>query len=226
VGMNGTNPEPLMRAYGANSVTRLTSLSHRQLRVWDAAGVFPPSLGREDYRGRPYFIYSFRDLVGLCTLARLRQEHGIAPAELRRFGAWLTRMYQEPWSSVRFAVAGKRVLYGEPGAALLPCPDEPCVEYDTMALARQTAAETYRLQERTPEQIGVVTRNRNVLHGKPALAGTRIPTTAVWDYHQAGYGTAAILELYPRLTEADVRAALAYEADNRRGNAVRQRGAV
>lgn len=212
---NGTNPKPLMLAYGAPNVERLTGLSNRQLHVWDRAGIFPPSLGRDDGRGRPYFVYSFRDLVGLSTLARLRQEHGIAPAELRRFGEWLTQTYREPWSSVRFAVRGKHILFGDGTPDTSPCADEPCVEYDTLALARETAIATHRLQERSPDTIGKVTRSRYIRFGKPVLAGTRITTKEVADYHRAGYTTEAIIERYPYLTQEDVGVALAFDEQRR-----------
>jgi len=183
--------------------------------VWDAAGVFPPSVDREDDRGRPYYIYSFRDVVGLSILARLRQEHGIAPAELRRFGAWRTQRYREPWSSIRFAVSGKRVMFDESGAGVPPCRGEPCREYDTLDFARQTAIDTHRLAERLPEEIGTVTRSRYVAFGKPMLAGTRILTTTIWNLTQAGYDTNAILERYPYLSPDDVEAALEFEARGR-----------
>jgi len=51
------------------------------------------------------------------------------------------------------------------------------------------------------------------------LKGTRIPTAAVWNLHQANYDAAAIIREYPRLTRADVAAALDYEEERRRKSA-------
>ncbi|HEY7295362.1 MAG TPA: DUF433 domain-containing protein [Dehalococcoidia bacterium] len=50
------------------------------------------------------------------------------------------------------------------------------------------------------------------MHNAAVLAGTRIPTAAVWNLANAGYNTDAILREYPRLRAEDVEAALAYEA--------------
>ena len=38
---------------------------------------------------------------------------------------------------------------------------------------------------------------------------------AVWNFHQAGYDTQAILREYPRLTAIDIRNAIAYEHERR-----------
>ena len=52
-----------------------------------------------------------------------------------------------------------------------------------------------------------------VCHGQACVRGTRIPATVILDNLAAGIGTAEILASYPGLTEAGIRAALAYAAD-------------
>lgn len=79
-------------------------------------------------------------------------------------------------------------------------------------IANEMRAAAKRLQERGAEQIGRIVRNRYVVHNAWTLAGTRVPTQAIWNFHQAGYDTAAILKEYPRLTAADVDAAIQWEA--------------
>jgi uncharacterized protein (DUF433 family) len=69
-----------------------------------------------------------------------------------------------------------------------------------------------RLRERRDDQIGTVVRNRYVVHNAWVVAGTRIPTQGIWNFHQAGYDSAAIIREYPRLTPADVQAAIEFEA--------------
>ena len=61
------------------------------------------------------------------------------------------------------------------------------------------------------DQIGKLSRNRYVVHNAWVVCGTRIPTTAIWNYHVAGYAPEAIVQEYPRLTPADVRAAIEFE---------------
>jgi uncharacterized protein (DUF433 family) len=68
-----------------------------------------------------------------------------------------------------------------------------------------------RLRERQRDQIGRIVRNRYVVHNAWVVAGTRIPTTGIWNYHVAGYSATDIIREYPRLTKADVRAAIAFE---------------
>ena len=52
-----------------------------------------------------------------------------------------------------------------------------------------------------------------VLAGKPIIRGTRISVELVVDLLARGYSTAQVLEQYAHLSEADVRACLAYASD-------------
>lgn len=52
-----------------------------------------------------------------------------------------------------------------------------------------------------------------VLTGKPVVRGTRISVEFVVDLLAAGWGHAQILESYPRLSEDDIRACLAYAGE-------------
>jgi uncharacterized protein (DUF433 family) len=51
-----------------------------------------------------------------------------------------------------------------------------------------------------------------VCGGRPVIAGTRVRVTDVLEMLAGGAGTAEILEDFPYLVEADVRAALSYAA--------------
>ena len=55
--------------------------------------------------------------------------------------------------------------------------------------------------------------NPEVLLGKPVIRGTRVPVEAVVRKLSEGATLVELLDGYPRLTEADVLAALAYAAD-------------
>jgi uncharacterized protein (DUF433 family) len=50
------------------------------------------------------------------------------------------------------------------------------------------------------------------VHNAWVVAGTRIPTEAIWNFHAAGYDAEAIIREYPRLTPDDVRAAIDFES--------------
>lgn len=52
-----------------------------------------------------------------------------------------------------------------------------------------------------------------VMLGKPVIRGTRIPVELILRKLSEGAVEADLLDAYPRLTPADIRAALAYAAD-------------
>ena len=56
--------------------------------------------------------------------------------------------------------------------------------------------------------------NPSVMLGKPVVRNTRIPVELVLRKLAEGATVADLLDAYPRLTEADVRACLAYAADS------------
>jgi uncharacterized protein (DUF433 family) len=55
--------------------------------------------------------------------------------------------------------------------------------------------------------------NPDVMLGKPVIRGTRIPVEIVLRKLSEGASEADLLDAYPRLDAADIRAALAYAAD-------------
>ena len=87
------------------------------------------------------------------------------------------------------------------------------IEIDLEVIANDMRTEAARLRERRSDQIGTVVRNRYVVHNAWVVGGTRIPTLAIWNFHQAGYNTDQIVKEYPRLTVTDVNAAIEFEAN-------------
>ena len=209
-------------AFTADNVCRLTGLSMGQLRYWDKTDFFSPEL-LDDHRRRAFGrIYSFRDVVGLRTIGVLRNQHHIPLQELRKVGEWLSaHAHKEtPWSSLRFALIGRKVVFADPAAEKPTFIEargggQHVIEMDLEPIASDMRREARKLSERRQEQIGTVVRNRYVVHNAWVLAGTRIPTEAIWNFHRAGYNAAAILREYPRLTAADVQAAIEFEANRR-----------
>jgi uncharacterized protein (DUF433 family) len=58
-----------------------------------------------------------------------------------------------------------------------------------------------------------VTRDPKIMMGKPVIKGTRITVELLLRKCATGMSLAEIIETYPHLTEADIRAALDYAAD-------------
>jgi uncharacterized protein (DUF433 family) len=153
-------------------------------------------------------------VVGLRTLAVLRREHGVSLDELRKVGAYLTKRRDAPWASLRLRLAGRHVVFEDPesGVAVIGKPlGQAVIPIDLAEIARKMEADAARLRERLPEDYGRITRHRHVNHNAWVIAGTRIPTSAILDFHEAGYSAAAILREYPQLREIDVEAAIAHE---------------
>ncbi len=205
-------------AFTADHVRRLTGLSLRQIRYWDQTDFFSPTLVDDHSRRTFGRIYSFRDVVGLRTIAILRLEHQVPLQELRRVGEWLCREHKTPWSSLRFALHGRRVVFFDPKTGV---PTEARGEGQVVftvtlkVIADEMSEAAKRLRERASEDIGQIVRSRFVVHNAWVVAGTRVPTAAIWNFHSAGYRQAQILREYPRLKAADVTAAIDFEAKRR-----------
>ena len=204
-----------LAAFTAEHVCRLTGLSARQLRYWDQTEFFSPTLV-DGFRRRAFGrIYSFRDLVGLRTIGLLRKAHEVPLQELRRVGEWLHARHDAPWSTLKFALKGRKVVFFDPESGTAVEPRGAGQEVFPIALeaiANEMRIAADRLRDRQPDQIGKLTRNRYVVHNAWVVAGTRVPTGAIWRFHNAGYSAAQIIAEYPRLTTADVDAAISFES--------------
>src|SRR4051812_33382529 len=97
-------------------VCRVTGLTSRQLTYWDQTGFFSPTILDDHRRWAFGRIYSFRDLVGLRVIAIRRKKHQVPLQELRRVGQWLRAKHEEPWSSLRFGLKGRSVVFFDPGS--------------------------------------------------------------------------------------------------------------
>jgi len=66
----------------------------------------------------------------------------------------------------------------------------------------------------TQEQLlSRISINPNVCFGKPCIRGHRIWVSLILDYLASGATVGEILEEYPQLEEADIRACIAYGAE-------------
>jgi uncharacterized protein (DUF433 family) len=200
-------------AFTADHVRRLTGLSNRQIRYWDDTGFFSPTVIDGNSRRAFNRIYTFRDVVGLRTIAILRKK--LPLQELRRVGEWLRAKHETPWARLRFALAGRRVAYFDEGVQVYVEARGAGQEVFSVALepiAEEMREAAARLRDRQNADLGHIVRNRYVVHNAWVLAGTRIPVQAVRNLHEAGYSTERIICEYPRLTPTDIEAALRHEA--------------
>lgn len=207
---------PHPRAFTSKQVSRLSGLSARVLKYWEDTGVYAATYIADRPRVPYRRIYSFRDLVSLRTLAMLRRQHGVRLDDLRQAGAYLRDSYPEvdnPWSELRFGVLNRRVVFREPstGEWRSAAPPQHILPIDVAWIARTTATEAEALLARRAEDVGQVVRHRHVLRNAWRLAGTRIPTAAVWRFYDDGSDIDEIRREYPDLEVADVLAAIQHE---------------
>ena len=63
------------------------------------------------------------------------------------------------------------------------------------------------------ELLARIAINPNVCFGKPCIRGHRIWVSLILDFLASGWTSQQILENYPGLEEADIRACIAYGAE-------------
>lgn len=206
----------VLLAFTLEHASRATGISERRIRYWDDTGVLKPSLVDDDRGGAYSRIYSYRDLVGLRTIAVLRDRFGVSLQGLHAVAERLKLHADTPWSDLRFYVSGRQLFFKDPGTDLLLSALKPrqIALIDTLDLVQvelETRRRANRLVVRTRDQIGQIIQNRYVAGNRAVIAGTRIPTVAIWEFHEAGYDDAAILKEYPRLKPIDVTRAIEHE---------------
>lgn len=209
-------------AFSAQQVSRLTGLSLRQLAYWDTTDFFEPEYAPGYAYGSFSRVYSFRDVVGLYTIGLLRKRFKFPLQKLRIVGEYLRQYADAPWSALALYVQGGDIVFKRPGTdeySSAMKPGQRVFPLEMNMVAHHVEVRANRLRWRRSHQIGKITRNRYIVHNAAVLAGTRIPTSAIWNLDAAGYDTDAIIREYPRLRQADVEAALEYEKRKRRTKA-------
>lgn len=200
------------KAFTRKAAAKLTGVREDRLRVWAADGFFPPQFESG--------LYSFRDLVGLRTLRILRDDRGVSRQQLQRFGEWLRKRHDQPWTMLRFGTIENEVVFldddGRPVSGVKPGQYADVVPFPIEKVQAALEIEASRASERGQDTKGEVARRRGVMGHERCVSGTRIPTRTLWDYHKAGYDTEAIIQEFPELTAEDVEAAIDAE---RRDNA-------
>lgn len=207
--MDETN---IIGAFSEEQAARLSGVSLNQLRRWDSDGFFTPSF-RASQPHVPYGrIYSFRDIVSLRVLNDLRNRKKIPLQHLRQVSEKLSHLGDAKWSAATLYVLGKRVVFEDPrthrrhevvsGQHVLDIPLRVVIASTKQAISELNSRE---------DQVGKIVQFRFVSQNEPVIAGTRIPVASVRDFAESGYSSKQIIREYPDLTEADIRAALAFK---------------
>jgi uncharacterized protein (DUF433 family) len=199
--------------FTAEQVCELCKISPRQLSYWDKTEFFKPQ--HADDLGRPFNrVYSFRDVVGLRTIGLLRNKYNVSLTDLRRISEDLKKTPDGDWSKLVFYLGDDgRVYFRHPedGAIVAADPSGQRPLFKMHQIIRGVERDLSRMNRRKPKQLGKIDQNRYVARNAPVIAGTRIPTAAIYRLHEAGYTAEKIISEFPRLTRADVEAAIRHE---------------
>lgn len=199
----------IMGAFGEDDAVRLSGVSKSQLRLWDQSGLLPASFSPENRR-QPYSrVYSFRDLVSLRVLNRLRNEFGVSSQHLRDVAEGLANFGADKWIAKTLYVLGKRVVFDDPEThqrrdivnhqRVFDIPLKAAVS-DTLSAIRED-------NERRRDKVGHVVRNKFVQNNQQVFEGTRVTVDAVRRYLERGRSEDEILSEFPDLTLDDIRQA-------------------
>lgn len=74
-----------------------------------------------------------------------------------------------------------------------------------------------------PAVAAHITRNPEILGGKPIIRGTRIAVELVVDWIESGVAIEQVLDDYPNLTRDDIVAAVAFTRVERENTEIRRR---
>lgn len=191
----------------------MTGISLRQLRYWSRTSFFTPSLEVEIVDGEVRRLYSFRDLVCLQVLDRLRNASGVSLQHLRDVKQKLSDLGDDVWAKTTLFVLKKRIVFHNPdtgereevvsGQGVLSIPLE-IVRADM-----ERSIKSMRM--RSDDNVGKIHTRKGVARSRPVVAGTGIQIASIKAFADAGYTHQEIIAEYPSLTERDIEAALAHK---------------
>ena len=201
----------IIAAFTREQAARLTGVSQRQLRLWDARGFFAPSLKLEG--GALASLYSFRDLLCLKVIHAIRNEAKIPFAELLKTKQRLAHLGDDLWARTTLYILGKRVVFDDPetGGRQEASSGQGVLQIPLRVVTGTMEDAVRAMRERKSDLIGAIDRKRSVAQNQPVIAGTRIPVRSLQAFAKAGYSVAQINAQYPGITERDIEAALNYK---------------
>ncbi|MER8749280.1 DUF433 domain-containing protein [Mesorhizobium sp. M1050] len=203
----------VIAAFTIDQTARLTGVSKRQLGTWDRDQFFVPSIIYGGDRRTYSRLYSFRDLLSLKVLNQLRNETRITLSHLKEVKGDLAHLGDDMWVKSTLYVLGKRVVIRGDDETLQEAGSGQAVLQIPLRVVVGTLREQVQaMNKRDSDDIGKFDRHRGVANNQVVIAGTRIPVRSVKAFHDAGYSVEDIKREYPTLTEADIAAAIKYDA--------------
>ncbi|RZS82232.1 uncharacterized protein (DUF433 family) [Phyllobacterium myrsinacearum] len=201
----------VIAAFTEAQVERLTGVSVHRLRYWDRTSFFLPSFAEKD-RASPFSrIYSFVDVAALRVLSVLIKEYQVPLQHLRKVAQKLGKMDSESWARTTLYVLNKKVVFADPedGKQREVVSGQYTIGIPLQKILIDAHRDIRTLSKRDQDRVGKIEKSRNVSHNVSVVAGTRIPVRSIKNFAEDGYSVEQILNEYPILTAADIKAALA-----------------
>lgn len=205
--------QKIISAFSETQAAQLTGLSVHRLRSWDRAGLFSPQFAAENRRVAYSRIYSFIDIAALRVLSKLIYNYKVSTQHLRAVSKKLGKMDNQAWLRTTLYVHNKKVIFHDPatdqkcevvsGQYMIKIPLEQVVSSAKQAVAA--------LSQRDEKQIGQVSQHRRIAHNAVVVAGTRVSTKSILEFHEAGYSAKEIKREFPSLTLEDIQAVIAVD---------------
>ena len=156
----------IISAFSEEQVERLTGISKRQLRYWDKTDFFTPAFASDNRRIAYSRIYSFTDVASLRVLNVLRNQYCVPLQHLREVAKELPQMSTDKWTKTELFVLNRRVVFAEPGTNKHReiISKQYVLGIALSVVVRDTKRDIEDLNGRDDDEIGKVTRTRNICH--------------------------------------------------------------
>lgn len=192
----------------------LTGASVRQLRRWNTTGLLVPEV-----QSKRKLLYSFRDVVALRTVVRLRSEAASLQKMRRAFANMPALDFTEHPSRYQFGTNGKTIVIADAGGNTIDLVKNPG-QYQMHSLAEIFASFTTNRGEVVVDFL----RPRKHLEiragrmgGWPTIADTRIPYDTIANLLADGdIAPEEVSYYYPEVDADAARDALDFHSDVRR----------
>jgi uncharacterized protein (DUF433 family) len=150
--------------------------------------------------------------VALKVLSALRKDAKVSLQHLREVKDKLVQLGDKLWADTILYVHEKKVVFVNPETDAL---EEVVSGQGILQIPLKVASDNMReqirrIRLRSADDIGKITRNRNVAHNRLVIAGTRIPIESIKAFSDEGYSVEKIKSEYPILTDEDIQAAINY----------------
>lgn len=205
--------ENVVAAFSLPQASSLTGVKEHTLIDWDRDEFFRPSLAYENRRSPYSRIYTFEDLVALRTLGILRER--VTMQHLKKAADCLKEHSGKPWSELTLYTLNREVHFKNPGTGRIEgaVSGQYGATIPLESVAEEMREKANALRRRDPKKVGSIERHRFVMGNAPVFAGTRIPVADVLSLLGAGYSAKDIVEEFPDLRPADIKAAKAFQDD-------------